>query len=144
MKDHIEYKGELIIHVNDVLVLHKKNLVVTTGKAMGVTRLVSNTAALPLASIGVGSGTTAPAIGDQTLQTSLNNRAFDAAATVTGNTASMTTTFPAGVATGTITEAGLFNNVTGVAGTMFSRTTFTGIPKGAGDVVAVTWQVTGN
>jgi hypothetical protein len=48
--------------------------------------------------------------------------------------------FPAGTATGAITEAGIFNAATG--GTMLCRTTFPVINKGSADSLAVTWVVT--
>jgi hypothetical protein len=145
-----ELKGELLIEKvlddgsREVLV-HKKNLVVTTGKAMAAARLVGTSLAA-LAAIAVGAGSTAPAITDTILGSLLVNKAFDSAATLSANTATMTATFAAGVATGTWTEAGLFNTTatTPTAGTMFSRTTFTAIPKGASDTIAVTWNVTAN
>jgi hypothetical protein len=49
-------------------------------------------------------------------------------------------TFGAGVATGAITEAGVFNALT--AGTMLCRTVFSVINKGALDTLVITWKVT--
>lgn len=145
LKASFEFFGELVIEkINDdgtkTRLVHKKNLVVTAGKAMGTSRLFSNTVYTVMSAIGVGTSSTAPALTDTALGGQLARLAFDAAFTQTANTASVTTTFPAGSATGTWAEAGLFSAVSG--GTMFSRTTFTAIPKGASDVIAVTWNVT--
>ncbi|WP_217468724.1 hypothetical protein, partial [Staphylococcus aureus] len=49
-------------------------------------------------------------------------------------------TFPAGEATGSVSEAGLFSAIT--AGTMFSRVTFPAVPKGVGDELKITWVIT--
>jgi hypothetical protein len=59
---------------------------------------------------------------------------------VSTNTVTYVSTFAAGNATGTLVEAGLFN--ASVAGTMLARTTFTAIPKGAGDTLTITWVLT--
>jgi hypothetical protein len=147
IQSDIEYKGELIIEKilldgTRQKLLHKKNLVVTIGKNYGVSRLISNSANAVLTAIGVGSGTTAPAITDVGLGTQLARQAFDANPTQSANTVSMTTTFAAGVGTGTWGEAGLFWATGTATGVMFSRTTFTAIPKGAADTIAVTWNVT--
>lgn len=137
----ILYKGSLKIVKNGEVVLEKHNLVVTAGKYFGVSRLISNSEFPALASIGVGSSSTAPDVSQADLIAGLANQVFDAAAVRNNNSVSMTTTFGPGVGTGTIAEAGLFNG-TGAGKIMFSRSTFTGIPKGAGDTVSVTWTVT--
>lgn len=133
-------RGDLLIQLNGKTVVDKKNLVVTTGKYFGVSRLIGGEFAA-LASIGVGSSTTAPDVSQTDNQSPLANVVFDSAAVRNNNSISATTTFGPGVGTGTIAEAGLFNG-TGSGKIMFSRSTFTGIPKGAGDTVSVTWTVT--
>ncbi len=52
------------------------------------------------------------------------------------------TTFGAGVSIGSLTEAGLFNALTG--GTMLCRTVYATVTKGASDTVVLTWTVTIN
>lgn len=125
------------------LVYEEHNLVVNTGKNLAASRLIG-TADAAVSHIGVGSGTTAPNITDTGLVTPLGARKpFDGAAQRTNNVVTMTATFAAGEATGTIWEFGLFNALSG--GSMFSRSVGSaGIPKGATDVIAVTWQVTAN
>jgi len=51
-------------------------------------------------------------------------------------------TFGAGVGTGAVTEAGIFNASS--AGTMLCRTTFSVINKAAADTLGITWTVTVN
>lgn len=50
--------------------------------------------------------------------------------------------FAAGVGTGTITEAGIFDSATQNAGNMWVYATFTAIPKGANDTLQITWTLT--
>jgi hypothetical protein len=141
MIEMYELKGSLKIELNGKVVLDKHNLVVNNGKAFGVSRLFSNAEFAVLSAIGLGAGTTAPAVTDTQLQSQLAVQAFDGPATRTSNSESATTTFGPGVGTGLVTEAGLFSG-TGAGANMFSRSTFTGIPKGVGDTLAVTWTVT--
>lgn len=140
MKEDQKYVGSLTIKKNGKIVLDHHNLVVTNGKNFAASRLVSNTEYPALAAIAVGSGVTAAAVGDVGLQNELGRQVFDSAPGRAGATVSMTSTFGPGVGTGTITEAGLFNASSG--GNMFSRSTFSGIPKGALDTITVTWSVT--
>ena len=49
-------------------------------------------------------------------------------------------TYAAGVGTGAITEAGIFNDPT--TGTMLARTVFATVNKGAADVMTISWDVT--
>lgn len=137
-------KGSIFVRKNGILVLEKHNLVVGTGKQMYADRLISNSNYSPLSAIAVGSSQTAPSASDVDLGAMLGSRkAFDSAAVRSTNVLTMTTTFNAGEATGTIWEFGLFWALSGSA--MFSRSVGTaGIPKGANDVVAVTWQLTCN
>lgn len=114
------------------------NLVVTAGKGLVASRLVGNTPAA-IGWMGIGSGTTAPAVGQTALTTQLA-RVANTSSTATGAVATFVANFPAGTGTGTVAEAGLFNAAS--AGTMLSRTTFTAIPKGAGDQLEITWTVT--
>lgn len=83
--------------------------------------------------------------------TSGSNIAFDAsyaqanavAGTDTGWTADYKTTWGAGVATATISEATIVNdqatNSGASAANTYSRVTFTGVVKGASDTLAITW-----
>lgn len=125
-----------------VLIHDDHNLVVDTGHQTAIDRLFNLGGFGQLSHIGVGSSNTAATAAQTALVTPLGARKpFDATPTRSNKSVSATTTFIAGEATGTIWEFGLFNALT--AGTMFSRAVGTaGIPKGANDVIAVTWTIT--
>lgn len=113
------------------------NLVVTTGRGYIAGRMVGTPTAM--SHMAIGSGTVAPAVGDTTLGTELGRVSLTssvAAAAVVTYIAS----FGAGVGTGAVTEAGLFN--AGSAGTMLCRTTYAVVNKGADDSLSITWTIT--
>lgn len=90
--------------------------------------------------IAVGTGTTSVAAGDTRLATELLRKAASYSHSAGTTKLTMTTTFNAGEATGTITEAGICNASSG--GIFFDRVTFPVINKGAGDVLTVTFEIT--
>lgn len=116
------------------------NLVVTTGKAYLASRAAGNTAAI-MSNMSLGTGTTTPAVGDTTLTTEIG-RVATSSFTASGVTITANANFPAGTATGAITEAGIFNDPT--AGSMLSHTVFPVVNKAAGDQISVTWTITIN
>lgn len=116
------------------------NLVVSTGLNYVVNRLKEN-AVTPMSHIGVGAGTATPESGDTTLGTQLG-RVGVTSITVVNNAITYAATFAPGVATGAITEAGIFNAATD--GVMFSRTVFPVINKQAADTMSITWTATFN
>lgn len=115
------------------------NLVVTAGKNYIASRMVG-TASDIMSHMGIGTSSASPVAGDTALTTPTGTRValdtFDA----TTNTVTGTATFASGNGTGSIQEAGIFNDVT--AGTMLCRTTFPVVTKGAGDSIAITWTIT--
>jgi hypothetical protein len=115
-----------------------KNLVVTVGKTFVASRMVGTSAAV-MSDMAIGSGTTAAAAGDTTLETELG-RVTLTSGTSSGAIATYTASFPAGTGTGAVTEAGIFNASS--AGTMLCRTVFAVVNKGADDAMSVTWTVT--
>ena len=114
------------------------NLVVTTGKNFTASRMVG-VASNVMSHMAIGSGTTAAAVGDTTLQTELARVALTAA-TATTNVVTYTATFGTGVGTGAVTEAGILNASS--AGTLLCRVVFAVVNKGANDTIAITWTVT--
>ena len=60
------------------------------------------------------------------------------------NVITMVTDFAAGVGTGAITEAGLFDVVTQNTANMWCYASFAAINKAAGDTLKITWTLTGN
>ncbi len=90
--------------------------------------------------IAVGTGTTAVAATQTALVTEISRQAATYAHTAGTKVFTMTATFAAGVGTGAITEAGVFNAAS--AGTMLDRVVFAVINKGADDTLTCTFQFT--
>lgn len=143
MKEALQVKGHVHICLTDSngnvkQEEHGDNLVVTVGKAFVASALIS-ASATPFSHVAVGSSSTVAALGNTTLGTELAR----VAATCT-NPTSVTTlfvaSFPAGTGTGTIEEAGIFNDPT--AGTMFSRYLTGTYIKAAGDTLTISWTIT--
>jgi hypothetical protein len=114
------------------------NLVVTSGLSYIASRIKDATATA-MSHMAIGSGTSAAILADTTLGTELGRVALTST-TVSTNTVTYVATFGAGVGTGAITEAGLFNASS--AGTMLCRTVFAVVTKGASDSLVITWIVT--
>jgi hypothetical protein len=116
-----------------------KNLVVTTGKNHIADQLSSSPGQGAMSHMAIGTGATAAAAGDTTLQTELDRNALtsrtDSAAVVT-----YVGDWAAGDGTGAITEAGIFNASS--SGTMLARAVFSVINKGASDTLQITWTLT--
>jgi len=115
-----------------------KNLVVASGKNYIANRMTSN-ANVIMSHMAIGSGNTAPTTSDTALGSEITRVALDST-TLTGNTVTYVTTYGAGVGTGSITEAGIFNDPT--AGTMLCRTRFDVVNKSNTDIIVITWNVT--
>ena len=122
-----------------------ENLVVTVGKNFIASSMAKTTTNSPAAMthMEVGTGTTAAAVGDTTLQTAVaSSRVSLTSTTVTTNSVAYVASFPAGTGTGALTEAGIFNASS--SGTLLCRTVFSVINKGAADTLGITWTVTVN
>lgn len=116
-----------------------ENLVVDTGLDYIASRMKDTTFGA-MSHMAVGAGTTNPAAGDTQLESQLGSRVSLTSTTVTDNAVEYVATFGAGVGTGAVTEAGIFNAST--SGTMLCRTEFAVINKGASDSMTITWTVT--
>ena len=116
------------------------NLIPTVGENLiaGGLRTGTLTAMTHMA---IGTGTTAAAAGDTTLETELARVALDSTGGTT-NDIIYIATFPPGTGTGAITEAGIFNDPT--TGTLLARDVFGLKTKDAGDQFIFTWTVTIN
>jgi hypothetical protein len=115
-----------------------KNLVVTVGKEFIASRMVG-TASNIMSHMAIGSDSTAAAVGNTGLGAELGRVALTSG-TASGAVATYVATFGAGVGTGAVVEAGLFNASS--SGTMLCRTVFSVVNKGADDAMTITWQVT--
>ena len=117
-----------------------KNLVVSTGLNFIVNRMKDATATA-MSHMTLGTGTTAAAAGNTTLEAEISGaRVALTSTTVSANQITYIASFAAGVGTGAVTESGIFNASSG--GTMLCRTVFPVVNKQAGDSMTVTWTVT--
>ena len=140
INDQISLKGALTITKNGEVIREIDNLVVTAGKELLASRLAGNSGSV-ISYMAVGTGTTAAAIGNTTLATELDRNALSVSGgTASGAGVTYSTTWLAADATGALTEAGLFNASSG--GTLFARTVFAVVNKGADDTVTISWTVT--
>lgn len=122
------------------LVVHReiKNTVTAVGKDVIASRLVGNTIAV-MSHMAAGNSNVAASISQTALGSELGRVALDSTSRAT-NTITYIATFPAGSATGNISETGIFNNSSG--GNMLCRTSFTPLTKASGDTIVITWNVT--
>jgi siroheme synthase len=148
VNDSIKAKGTLQLTLIDengnIKQQDEHNLVVNTGLAYIASRIKDATATT-MTHMAVGTGSTAAAAADTALGTPLGARVgLDSTTLVTTNATNdsvqYVATFAAGVSTGAITEAGIFNALT--SGTMLCRTVFAVINKGSLDTLVITWKVT--
>lgn len=145
MEDVLGIKGRLRLELWNatgelIQYAESENLVVTIGKTVIAERLaVSSPTHAAMTHMGAGTGTTAAATGDTALQTQLARVAL-ASATPASNVVTYVASFPAGTATGSITEAGLFNASS--SGDMLARSVFGAVVKGSSDSLTITWTLT--
>ena len=118
-----------------------KNKVVDTGLSYIASRMKDG-GPTQMTHMGIGNSSQTPAAGDTNLIGAISPRVAlsTAGGTVSGAIVTYTASFGAGVATGAITEAGIFSALT--SGTMLCRTTFPVINKNSGDSLVITWQIT--
>ena len=141
-QENLKVTGAVAIRVFDKTGALKQeqtieNLVVTTGKEYIASRMTGTPTAM--SHMAVGAGTTAAAAGDTGLGSELGRVTFESN-TVSGAVVTYVAAFPAGTATGAISEAGVLNASSG--GTMLCRTVFAVVNKGADDAMSITWQIT--
>lgn len=119
-----------------------KNLVVNSGLAFIISRMAGTTKAV-MSHMALGSSTTAAAAAQTDLVSILGAREILDSTTISGTNNEKivyVASFEAGDATGAVTEAGIFNALTG--GDMLCRTVFPVVNKQADDTMAITWTLT--
>jgi len=136
----IEGRAQLILrgpdgNIKDVRDVH--NLITTAGRN-ALVDLWDDGSTKP-SHMAVGTGTTAAAAGDTTLETELDRNAVTSR-TVSTNVLTMVGDWAAGDGTGAITEAGVLSAASN--GTLFSRAVFSVINKAAADTLSITWTYT--
>lgn len=147
INENIKLSGQLTIVLKDKAGNVKetrvvKNLIVNTGLAYIISRMV-NTSKAVMTHMALGSSTTAAAAGQTDLITTVGSREALDSSTISGSNNEkvvFVSTFEAGDATGAITEAGIFNSSSG--GDMLCRTVFSVVNKAADDAMSVTWTIT--
>ena len=137
------FKGTVSVTVIDSITGRTKqkfvvpNLVVTTGKNYIASRMVGDASAV-MSHMAVGSSAAAATLSDTDVGTELGRVALTSL-TATGDTVTATATFPAGTGTGSIVEAGIFNDATD--GSMLCRTVFPIVTKEAIDIISISWAI---
>jgi hypothetical protein len=142
MNDKLKLSGWVIWELRNaagVLLFRDEchNLVVDEGLELIASLLIGGGTAP--SHMAIGSDGTAPDPSDSALGTELARVVFTSA-TVTDNVITWVGTFGPGVGTGTVQEAGIFND--GTTGDMLCRTTHGAFVKAAGDTLTITWDLT--
>jgi len=115
---------------------NKNNLIVDIGFDFIADAIVKASGRPPVMShIAVGTGTTAPASGDTTLESELTRKQITYWHSAGTKEFAVEATFDQGEATGALTEAGVFND--GVSGIMLDRVVYAVINKGVNDILTV-------
>lgn len=143
IKDSLKATGKLVLSLYDKnnnikKVVEVPNLVVTTGLNFIASRMVGTTSAV-MSHMAVGTDNTTANTSQISLQAEVSREAL-AGALATGSTITYNATFGPGSGTGTLVEAGVFNNPS--AGVMLCRTVFPAIVKEADDILTINWLVT--
>lgn len=143
INENIKATGELKIVLRDKdgnikFEKNEKNLVVSVGKAFIASRMIG-VADDVMSHMAVGTNNTAPAAGHTALLGEIGRAALVSSTTL-DNVVTYSALFAAGVGTGALTEAGIFNATP--AGTMLSRTVFSVVNKEADDSLSINWQIT--
>jgi hypothetical protein len=127
-----------------LLAVRKDNGIVANGFSF-IAHSIGNRAAsgatAAMGWIAVGTGSTAFSQSQSALISELTRQAATFSHTAGTKVFSFTTTFAAGIATGTLLEAGVFNQ-SAIGGTMLDRVVFGGISKAAGDALTQTFTFT--
>ena len=118
--------------------LSAHNLVTTVGKEKLAEQLVAAPATEKPKYIAIGSGATAAAAGDTTLQTELKRKEATTR-NAAGKVLTMAVVFAAGEGTGEVKEAGILSANAAVS--LYARLVFSVINKGAEDSLEITWKL---
>lgn len=143
-KDFVKAEGKvtLVLTGSDGAIKETReveNLVVQVGLNYIASRMKDATAAV-MTHMEVGTSSTAASLAQTTLVAAVSaSRTALTSTTVTTSSIAYACTFGAGVGTGALTEAGIFNASS--AGTMLCRTVFSVINKGAADTLTITWTI---
>jgi len=138
INEELKLTGHVTVAVNDEVVQEIPNLVVTAGKGYVASRMKDDSASA-MSHMAVGTDNSAAAAGDTALGTE-SGRVALTSTTVSNNVITYVATFPAGTATATLVEAGVFNASS--SGTLLCRTVFAAVNKASSDAMTITWAIT--
>jgi len=138
INEELKLTGHVTVAVNDEVVQEIPNLVVTAGKGYVASRMKDDSASA-MSHMAVGTDNSAAAAGDTALGTE-SGRVALTSTTVSDNVITYVATFPAGTATATLVEAGVFNASS--SGTLLCRTVFAAVNKASSDAMTITWAIT--
>lgn len=124
-----------------VEVRKKDNIIVSSGFDF-ICAQVAGTPVAVMQAIALGTGSTTPVASQTALTSELARQAATYAHTAGTQTFTLSSTFNPGVATGAITEAGVFNSTSANSGVMLDRVTFSVINKGVNDTLTAQFQFT--
>lgn len=117
------------------------NVVTTLGKGYIASRMKDATAtAMSHMEVGISSASPTDVAQTTLISAVSASRTTLTSTTVSTNTVTYACTFGAGVGTGALVEAGIFNAAS--AGTMLCRTVYSVINKGASDTLTISWVIT--
>lgn len=118
------------------------NVITEVGDAHVADQLSSSPGESAMSHMAIGTGSTAAATGDTTLDSEIDRNALTSRTQGAGaadNDVIYVGDWAAGDGTGAITEAGILNSSSG--GTLLCRQVFSVINKGASDTLKITWTV---
>lgn len=135
-----DIRGFVQVYKNDELAWAGPNTVVQTGKNWIASRIATSPSppVVDMSYMAIGAGIATPSSADTTLGTELARVAIPAS-TANLNQAIFTGTFDAGIGTGAVTEAGIFDAATD--GTLLARFVFPVVNKDAADYITVYWSI---
>lgn len=114
------------------------NLVVNSGISFIISRMYSSTEN-PMSHMAIGGAFGTPVPSETTLGSEIARVALTNSSVV-GNSIIFIAEFGAGVGTGIIQEAGIFNAAS--SGTMLNRVSFGSVNKNSSDTIVITWTLT--
>lgn len=142
MKENMNIKGKLTIQlVRDGKVIEEQkvnNVITASGKNL-ICQLVTGESTADFTHMEIGTSSTEENVNDLALVTP-TGRVVLTSKGIAANVITFIGDFPAGTGTGTIAEAGIFND--SVDGVMLNRATFSPISKTAADALKISWEVT--
>lgn len=145
MKSFVKPKGSVLFVLKNeqgkiIQSFSKDNLIVDLGKNFIASRIIGSSQNV-MTHIAIGSVSSVPSSSDTTLESEIARAVLDTA-TVNENVISLSVAFAAGVGTGTIREAGIFNDANPLNSIMLSKISqFAPVNKTEFDTLSIYWNI---